>query len=55
MVWEYQVPTIVMLTRCVESARVSLTPTIYSLPSVNVFLLNKHSYAHFTASVMKFK
>ena len=47
MVWEYQVATIVMLTRCVESARVSLSPTIYcshvvfnSLPSVNVFLPN---------------
>ena len=29
MVWDYQVPTIVMLTRCVESARVSLPHTIY--------------------------
>ena len=55
MVWEYQVPTIVMLTRCVESARVSLPPTIYcshivlnSLPSVNVFFPKQHSNSYIT-------
>ena len=29
MIWEYQVPTIVMLTHCVESARVSLFPITF--------------------------
>ena len=56
MVWEYQVPTIVMLTRCVENARVSLSLTILyysyivfnSMLPVNVFLSTHISNSYTT-------
>ena len=59
MVWDYQVPTVVMLTRCVESARVSLTPTIYcshvvfnSLPHINVNNIAIPAPLHFYCTFM---